>query len=246
MEASLVHPEIRPGDPKLPELGIFAVNPADAAGLAVYAKTLGLKQHFLFHSTLYCSEQLFIAGPAVGAPLATLCLEKLIVLGAKQIILYGWCGSLSPKLQARELLIPQQAFSEEGTSLHYRRDSSPSIQPSAALRAELCTVLSQASLGYHEGGLWTTDAPYRETRKKIEHYAAQAVLGVDMEYAALCAVAAFRGIDLAAVLLVSDEVWRSPWQPQYRFKDFKRQSAELLHLLCEAVRQGHFNSLKTS
>jgi uridine phosphorylase len=241
IEESLVTPQVRPGDPKLPAQGILAVNPADAAALMHYAKSTGLGRFFLFNSNLYCSEDLFVAGPAVGAPMAALCLEKLIALGAQQIILYGWCGSLCRQVQARDLLIPGLAFSEEGTSPHYRPDRSTRIQPSAALRTRLCSVLSQAGLPYHEGSLWTTDAPYRETRTKIEYYASQAVLGVDMEYAALCSVAALREVALAAALLVSDEVWRAPWQPQYAFKDFKRQSAKLLHLLCEAVRHRHFN-----
>ncbi|MCI5219885.1 MAG: phosphorylase, partial [Candidatus Electrothrix sp. LOE2] len=52
---------------------------------------------------------------------------------------------------------------------------------------------------------------------------------------ALCAVAAFRGVELAAAMLVSDEVWQQPWQPQFSRKEFKRKSRKLLTLLCDTL-----------
>ena len=85
------------------------------------------------------------------------------------------------------------------------------------------------------GKVWTTDAPYRETRTKVADYARQGIYGVDMEFSALCTVAAFRGVELAAAMLVSDEVWKQPWQPQFSRKEFKRKSRKLLTLLCDTL-----------
>ncbi|MCI5143578.1 MAG: hypothetical protein D3909_18015, partial [Candidatus Electrothrix sp. ATG1] len=92
-------------------------------------------------------------------------------------------------------------------------------------------ILTAADFSYQSGKIWTTDAPYRETRAKIAEYAEQRVFGVDMEFSALCTVAAFREIELAAVMLVSDEVWRQPWQPQFSRKAFKRKSRNLFTYL---------------
>ncbi len=234
----IINPERLKGEPELPETGVLAVNPTDSAELGAYAKRNDLRRHFLFNSTLYSSDRLFLAGPAVGAPMAVMCLEKLVALGAKKIILYSWCGSLQQQLRIMDVLIPGKAFSEEGTSQHYQADSSRnSIRPDPKLHTRLREKLSDAGVDFQQGPLWTTDAPYRETRTKVVAYGEQGIYGVDMEYAALCTVAAFREIKFAAVMLVSDELWRHPWTPQYSFKKFKKKSRELLGLLCELAQQ---------
>jgi purine-nucleoside phosphorylase len=236
MKTCILNPKRGKADPKLPATGILAVNPSDAQCLTEYAEQTGLKRSFLFNSTLYHSDALFLAGPAVGAPMAVLCLEKLIALGAKKIILYGWCGSLQERLHGMDILLPTSGLSEEGTSRHYQSGPNSEIIPSMPLHNQICRVLTDKLVQFQQGPLWTTDAPYRETKKKITDYAAQGIYGVDMEYSALCTVAAFRKAQLAGVMLVSDELLQSPWKPHYSFKDFKKRSRELLTLLCDIAR----------
>ncbi|MCI5157985.1 MAG: phosphorylase [Candidatus Electrothrix sp. AUS1_2] len=230
----VINPERGRGEPVLPSTGILAVNPAETPVLVAYAKETQMQRAFLFHSNLYYSGQLFLAGPAVGAPMAVMCLEKLIALGAKRIVLYGWCGSLQEELRVTDVFLPTEALSEEGTSCHYQDQAGQgrAIAPSPALCSHLRNILTGANIPFCEGKIWTTDAPYRETRTKIVDYARQGIYAVDMEFSALCSVAAFRGVDLAAAMLVSDEVWRLPWQPQFSGKEFKRKSRTLLTLLC--------------
>lgn len=238
MTRCILNPERAKGDPELPATGLLAVNPSDAPMLSAYAQQYDLKRSFLFNSTLYSSDDFFLAGPAVGAPMAVMCLEKLIVLGAQRIIVYGWCGSLQNNLRAMDILVPSPGFSEEGTSSHYLRDAAADIASSVRLRSQVCTLLTEEAYEYQLGRLWTTDAPYRETERKVADYSARGISGVDMEYCGLCAAATFRGVDLAAVMLVSDELTRIPWKPQYSFTAFKKRSSALLTVLCDGVRSG--------
>ena len=234
----VINPERGRGEPVLPEVGILAVNPAEASVLAAYAKEARMQRAFLFHSNLYYSDRLFLAGPAVGAPMAAMCLEKLIVLGAKRIVLYGWCGSLQEDLRVMDVFLPAEALSEEGTSRHYqikREDGENKISASPQLHEHLRNILTSANISCQVGKIWTTDAPYRETRTKVVAYAGQGIRAVDMEFSALCSVASFRGVELAAAMLVSDEVWQQPWQPQFSRKEFKRKSRALLTLLCDTL-----------
>ena len=234
IDPCVLNPGKESNEKSLPLTGILACNPSDAGCFNELASRHGLSSGFLFHSKLYANENFFLAGPAVGAPMAVLCLEKLIALGAKKIILYGWCGSLQKELRAMDTLAPTSCFSEEGTSNHYPQDSRKGkIAPSVDLHGRLCKGLTENKVAFQKGAVWTTDAPYRETEKKIADYAARGILGVDMEFSALCAVAAFRGAELAAVMLVSDELWNRPWKPQYSFKSFKKRSRERLSLLCD-------------
>lgn len=214
------------GEPNLPPRGILAVNPSDLRWLEDLARREHLKRHFLFHSNLYTSNEIFLAGPAVGAPMAVMCLEKLIALGARNIVLYGWCGSLTPQLAVQDVLVPTGALSEEGTSVHY-----PVTQALAAdetMAAGVAQCLRGNGVAVKRGPVWTTDAPYRETVDKVERYGRQGILGVDMEFSALCAAALFRGVTLSAVMLVSDELWRTPWRPAYGGKKFRNCSGGLL------------------
>jgi len=52
-----------------------------------------------------------------------------------------------------------------------------------------------------------------------------------MEFAALAAAAAFRKVELTAVMLVSDELFSGTWKPGFRTKSFKKKSREVLNLL---------------
>ncbi|MCL1980937.1 MAG: nucleoside phosphorylase [Proteobacteria bacterium] len=233
----MINPVRGPKDPQLPPLGILAVNPADTTGFVPLARHHGLRRHGLFHAELLANDSFFLAGPAVGAPMAAICLEKLIVLGARRIVVYGWCGSLHPTLATGELFIPSGGVSEEGTSCHYPQ---PAASNDGSLHPLLVTALA-ASDGFpqlKQGMIWTTDAVYRETREKVERYRVQGILAVDMEYTALRAVAAFRQVDLAAVMLVSDELFHRSWSPQMHRKRFQNQSRQILASLCSLIQDG--------
>lgn len=226
METCVIDPCRTKREPRLPETGVFAANPTDCRAMQDLAGRFGLRQAHLFHSNLYYSDTLFLAGPAVGSPMAVICLEKLIALGARNIILYGWCGSLVPHLFAQDLLVPTWALSEEGTSQHYGGDKR--VQPDHYLRAWFYEILSDAGYFPAAGPVWTTDAPYRETREKVRQCTDEGIVAVDMEYAALCTVARFRGAHVTSLMLVSDELWRTPWKPLYGQRGFRDRSGNML------------------
>ena len=235
MSVVVVQPCRSKNEPQLPPCGILLVNPSEARQAAQISGQEGWIRHFLFHSNLHRAQSppLFWAGPAVGAPMAVLCLEKLIALGANRIIVCGWCGSLQSDLGVGELVLPTWAISEEGTSGHYpvagRSESSP------RLRVALKDFFTETGKELREGPIWTTDALYRETREKVVRYGSDGILGVDMECSALMQVAAFRGVELAAVLMVSDLLWQDPWQPAFQSKEFRRRSQELVGDLVRCV-----------
>ncbi len=233
----IINPCKDKGDPELPSTGLLLINPTEAKAGLHLAKSKGGQQHFLFNSRLALipekesSRPFFIAGPAVGAPMAVLALEKLIVLGARRIITFGWCGSLSNTLQIGDVLLPTWAISNEGTSAHYPVNSRP--ESHAPTRHSLSEGLAAQGLTTLSGPVWSTDAPYRESFAQVNQLGEQNILGVEMEYAALIAAAAFRRVELTAVLLVSDELWSGKWKPGFRTKEFKKKSRDILHFLAD-------------
>lgn len=147
----------------------------------------------------------------VGAPAAVIQAEEMAVLGMRYLVGIGYCGSLQPDLPVSALVIAGACVREEGTSYHYlaaHEAVGPSPRVVEALRA---AGAADARVGRH----WSTDAIYRETRDKVRAYAAEGVLAVDMEAAALYAVARYRGFQAALLLVVSDELWQEPWRPGF-------------------------------
>ena len=154
-----------------------------------------------------------LASP-IGAPMAVMLLEQLIALGARRFLYLGFCGALAPTLSIGDLFIPQQAIREEGTSYHYLPAG---VEPTAApeVIALLQAEAARQGVQVRQGCLWTTDAPYRETAEKIARLQAAGVQAVDMEIAALLSVAAYRGCEVAALLVVSDECYHPTWRPGF-------------------------------
>ena len=153
---------------------------------------------------------LALAGPLLGAPQGVIVMEKLIALGAKRIWLLGWCGSIQPYLLIGDLIIPTSALPEEGTSKHYAANKKRG-KTSSLLNKSLEDALLKANLSFKKGMVWTTDAIYRETEKKVVAYARRGLLAVEMEMSALMALAVYRSVELAGLLIVSDELFSLTW-----------------------------------
>lgn len=220
-ESILIHPRKGKNERSLPPVGVLLVNPTEAQKSLALMQTNGAQSQFLFNSGLMVSEEegYFAAGPAIGAPMAALTMEKLIVLGARQIILFGWCGAVDPARRIGDILVPDRAVSGEGTSRYYCSNGVPG--PDEKLCRQLIVALAEAELDAYDGCVWSTDALYREDRRVLRSLSdKEKVVAVDMEFSALCAVAAHRKISFAAVLIVSDILSGETWQPGFRVPQF--------------------------
>jgi purine-nucleoside phosphorylase len=228
----LIHPQRGKNEKVIPECGLLLVNPSESRIAMQMVLEAGGKKQFLFHSELAVSKEadFFVAGPSIGAPMATMTMEKLIVLGAKTILMYGWCGAVSPQFSVGDLFLGGAGHCGEGTSRYY--SDTDVCDPSASLVRKIQSTLGLSSVS----AMWTTDAVYRESRRMFQQLADKYnVCGVDMEYSALCAVAAFREIDFAGLFLVSDELWKEEWRPGFADKSFKKKSRKVIELLIQNI-----------
>jgi len=230
----LIHPRKGKREKLLPENGLLLVNPSEASSCHRRLQNGGGESRFLFNSGLTVARgaSYFLVGPAIGAPMAALCMEKCIALGAKKIILYGWCGAINPDLRIGDVVLPTLASSGEGTSHHYPLPAPAT--PSGALRSHLAGIYTERGVKAHGGSVWSTDAIYREDRRLLQELRERdGVVAVDMEYSALCAIACFRKIEFAAVLVVSDELWGPSWRPGFSQECFLEQKEQTLSILLE-------------
>jgi uridine phosphorylase len=235
----IINPKKSHSEPSIDPLALLIPLPGDFQRMNRLCSQAGVfcfKNNFLrVYQPAESLRKITVAGPAVGAPQAVMILEKLIVLGARRVILLGWVGGLSPTLSPGDIILPDEALSAEGTSRHYSDEIKP--QPSYSLLNELKEGLNQEGLSYRLGPIWTTDAPYRESIDKLRDLQFQGVLGVDMETSALFTVSAFRGIEAAALLIVSDDLSKMTWRHGFRDPKFLQARKQVIRFLYQfAVR----------
>jgi uridine phosphorylase len=150
----------------------------------------------------------------IGAPAATAVLEQLAALGTTAMVSVGTAGSLQRDLAPGDLVLCEAAVRDEGVSHHYLPPAQLATAP-AELTATLGAALRHAGLAFRTGVSWTIDTPYRETVAEARHYQAEGVLCVEMEAAALFAVAEVRGLRLASAFVISDSLAELVWEPRF-------------------------------
>jgi uridine phosphorylase len=238
----LIKPMRMKGEPLLGPDAIMVAIPSELMSMVHLSQaertTMGTLSPFkLFIVKRDKDFPLALAGPLLGAPQGVIVMEKLIALGAKRIWVLGWCGSLQPHLRIGDLILPTTALSEEGTSAHYPVDKE-TCETSSFLNTALETALSKAGLTYKKGPVWTTDAIYRETERKVIAYGKRGYLAVEMEMSALIRLAAYRSVELAGLLVVSDELFTLEWHSAFRTDRLKKRSKEAGRLILDLCVDG--------
>jgi uridine phosphorylase len=155
-------------------------------------------------------ETVAVFHPGVGAPLASAFFEEAIETGCRAFVAIGMAGGLIPQLTIGNVTVPTGAIRDEGTSYHYAPPSRE-IGPTPGALRTIEETLARRELPYVAGRTWTTDAPYRETRGKVERRVAEGCITVEMEASALFAVAAFRDVPLGMMFLTSDDLCGETW-----------------------------------
>ena len=139
----------------------------------------------------------------MGAPLAAAMMEELIARGAEKFVVFGSCGVLDTDLAEGHIIVPTEAYRDEGTSYHYQPPTDYIKIVGAPVVAQ---TMEEMGAPFVSGRIWTTDALYRETKGKIAKRREEGCIAVDMECAALQAVASFRGCSLYQFVYAEDSL----------------------------------------
>jgi uridine phosphorylase len=181
----------------------------------------------------YNNQTITIFHPGVGAPLAAGLLEEVIALGCNTFVACGGSGVLGENLEVGYLLVPTSAIRDEGTSYHYLppgREVSATPEVVAVIEA----TFKEHRIAYRLTKTWTTDAFYRETHRKVQLRRSEGCLTVEMEAAALFAVAKYRNVKIGQILYSGDylggEYWNSrQWDDRW---DIRKHLVSLSAEVC--------------
>jgi uridine phosphorylase len=155
-------------------------------------------------------ERVAFFQPGIGAPLAAFFLEEAICYGVRKVVACGGAGALVPELVLGHPIVVTGAVRDEGTSYHYLPPAR-TVRTDPSVVATLETVLRRSDVPYTAGLTWTTDAPYRETPGKVAARREEGCLTVEMEAAALLAVAGWREVSLGQYLYAGDALHGEEW-----------------------------------
>lgn len=146
-----------------------------------------------------------IVARTIGGPYTVLIAEQMAVCGIKAVVGLASAGRIGRALPLPGIVVADEAIRDEGTSLHYLAPSEM-VKADHALAETLTQAMSAVGLPVQQGLVWTTDAPYRETRSQIDHWATRGVLAVEMQAASLFAFGQARGISTGLVAHVTNAI----------------------------------------
>lgn len=202
-------------------------------------KFKGKTVHGFFGETVLlkkCDNRVGIAGHfGIGAPVTAVLAEDFIAWGVKQLIILGIAGSITPMLQTGGVVIAEKALRDEGASHHYLPPQKY-VSASSTLTKQVQQALAQQNISFTTGATWTTDAPYRETAVEVQNYQQEGVLTVEMEAAALFAVAQYYDVQATAVFCISDSVANGRWQPAANFTYIQKQLETLTEIVINSLK----------
>lgn len=145
----------------------------------------------------------------MGAPAAVGCLEDATeIIDTTNFIVFGGSGCLNKDIARGKIMIPTEAYRDEGTSYHYVQASDYIKLKNADKVAEF---MDSKGLPYVLGKTWTTDSFYRETEGNFEKRKLDGCISVEMECSAYQAVCDFRNLELYYFLTSGDLLDAPEW-----------------------------------
>jgi uridine phosphorylase len=161
--------------------------------------------HTVLETFVQDEREYGIIGRVVGAPFAVLVAEELFVSGCQLLISITSAGQILPLGRPPYMILIEQALRDEGTSYHYLPPA-PYSHLHPALREIVSANWDHSSIPLHIGASWTTDAPFRETETMIAQRRTEGILAVEMEAAALYALAQARQYQVICFAHVTNQM----------------------------------------
>ena len=149
-----------------------------------------------YSGTARDGRPLTVQATGMGGPSAAIVVEELIDLGARTLVRIGTCGALRDGFELGELVAAETAIGADGTS--DALGAGRRLAPDEGLTAALMRG------GIRPATVVTTDLFYDPRADAPARWLADGADVVEMEAAALLAIAERRGVAAAVVLGVTD------------------------------------------
>lgn len=163
----------------------------------------------------------------VGAPACVGTVEDtLSAIRTDKYVVFGGAGCLNKEIAHGKVMIPTEAYRDEGTSYHY---APPSDYITIKNADVVAAFMRDNGIPYVKGKTWTTDAFYRETVNNFEKHKADGCISVEMECSALQAVCNFRGLDFYTFFTSGDLLDAPKWDERHKAGERKGTQHDVGH-----------------
>lgn len=157
----------------------------------------------------------FIGAPACVADME----DTLSLIDTDKYIVFGGAGCLNKEIARGKVMVPTEAYRDEGTSYHY----APAADYITIKNSErVAAFMEESGLPYVLGRTWTTDAFHRETRNKFSRHKDDGCISVEMECAAVQAMCDFRGLNPYFFFTAGDLLDAPKWETRMNEGQIKR------------------------
>lgn len=196
---------LMPGDPKRSQF--------IAENFLTDAKLINDVRAVKGYTGFYKGKKVSVMASGMGMPsIGIYSYELYNIFGVENIIRVGSAGAYSEKVKVRDIIIAQGACTDSNFLHQYNLPGLFSPIANYNLLKTCAQIADSKNLNYYVGNILSTDAFYGDLSGMPEHklpvkaWAKMGVLGVEMEAAALYAVAARSGKNALAVCTVSDHL----------------------------------------
>ncbi len=160
----------------------------------------------LGYTGTYNGQRVSVQGTGMGMPSLAIYVNELIQLGAKKLIRVGTCGAYQADLKIGEIIIALSASTDSNINTHYFPDASYAPTASFNLLSNAYESAKADNLKVHVGPIFSSDIFYQDDPLHYKKWANFGILAVEMESAALYALAAKHGVEALSILTVSDSL----------------------------------------
>ena len=176
---------------------------------------------YTFWTGTYKGQKITVGNGGFYAPDSAFATELICEGGIKKLIRIGSCGALNKDIEIGDFVIGDKILRGDGATRYYVEDNyEPKVNKELTDRLE--KAFKNIS-GTHRGGIWTTDAIFRETKDIVNGYIEKGAIAVDMVTSPLVTVANLYKTDVAVVMAVSDNLITG----QMGFTDYRYFEAEM-------------------
>ncbi|MCS7281519.1 MAG: hypothetical protein NZ583_07880 [Desulfobacterota bacterium] len=156
-------------------------------------------------------------------------IEELAQFGVKEIIVFGFCGSIVDDFSIGDTIMAKCALGDGDFTSESFSENEHLIYSNWFMEWQEKTE----KMRIIPACVWSTDELYRETKKKIRHFLMRGAYAVDMEtyrFYKTCTELKLKGI---AFLLVSDELKEDRWIFGFHSENFKKGIIRMLDFLLQ-------------
>lgn len=180
----------------------------------------------------YKGKRVSVQGTGMGMPSHSIYVNELInEYDAKRLIRVGSAGSISDKVNVRDIVLAQSACTN--SAINKRRFKGMDYAPTSDfnLLYKAYNIATDRGAIVKVGSVLSSDLFYDDTGVSAQLWADYGVLAIDMETAELYTLAAKNNIEAISILTISDHVFKgietSPKEREQSFTDMMEIALEL-------------------